>query len=171
MPQAKPTQVIVHRIELQQSERQMLKEFVEERQKQQWISTAGSAVQPVIIGTAAMGAAYIGIRGYQALVAALNSIDVPGSLDELMKPVYPAINSTPILGPIFGDGGVFDFFWHIYEGNSATENPLYDDLVDSEGNKITQEDLDEGSKKLREEQGVLNSILAPFGITPFPKWL
>ena len=57
MPQAKPTQVIVHRVELQQSERQMLKEFVEERQKQQWIATAGNAVQPVLIAGGAVGAA------------------------------------------------------------------------------------------------------------------
>ena len=36
---------------------------------------------------------------------------------------------------------------------------------------FTQEELQEGAKELREEVGVLNSITAPFGFTPFPKWL
>lgn len=165
MPQAKPTQVIVHRLELQQSERQMLKEFVEERQKQQWIQTAGSAVQPVLIAGGAIGAGYVVIRGYQALQAALNAADIQGALDELMKPIVPAVTATPIVGPIFGKGGIFDFVFDIVTEDSAEENPLYDE------SNITQEELEEGSKKLREDKGVLNSILAPFGIAPFPKWL
>ncbi len=99
MPQAKPSQVIVHRIELQQSERQMLKEYVEESQKRKWIETAGGAVQPLIIAGGAVGAGYVVIRGYQALVAALNALDVEGALDELMKPIYPAVTATPIRWP------------------------------------------------------------------------
>jgi hypothetical protein len=168
MPQAKPSQVIVHRIELQQSERQMLKEYVEEQNKRKWIQTAGGAVQPVIIAGGAIGAAYVGIRGYQALVAALNALDVEGALDELMKPVYPAVTATPIIGPIFGKGGFFDFWYDIATGQSMDPekgNPLYSE------SEFTKEELDEGAKKIREEQGVLNSIFYPFGFTPFPKWL
>ncbi len=165
MPQAKPSQVIVHRIELQQSERQMLKEYVEESQKRKWIETAGGAVQPLIIAGGAVGAGYVVIRGYQALVAALNALDVEGALDELMKPIYPAVTATPIVGPIFGKGGIFDFIYDTVTGDSAEENPLYDE------SDFTQEELQEGAKELREEVGVLNSITAPFGFTPFPKWL
>jgi len=165
MPQAKPSQVIVHRIELQQSERQMLKEYVEESQKRKWIETAGGAVQPLIIASGAVGAGYVVIRGYQALVAALNALDVEGALDELMKPIYPAVTATPIVGPIFGKGGIFDFIFDTVTGDSAQENPLYDE------SDFTQEELQEGAKELREEVGVLNSITAPFGFTPFPKWL
>jgi len=165
MPQAKPSQVIVHRIELQQSERQMLKEYVEESQKRKWIETAGGAVQPLIIAGGAVGAGYVVIRGYQALVAALNALDVEGALDELMKPIYPAVTATPIVGPIFGKGGIFDFIFDTVTGDSAQENPLYDE------SDFTQEELQEGAKELREEVGVLNSITAPFGFTPFPKWL
>jgi hypothetical protein len=165
MPQAKPSKVIVHRIELQQSERQMLKEYVEERQKQQWVKTAGLAVQPVLLAGGAIAATYVGIRGYQALQAALNALDVPGALDELMKPVYPAITRTPVLGPLFGKGGLFDFVYDAIQGDSAEDNPLYDDT------DFTEEELEQGAKELREEVGVLNSITAPFGFTPFPKWL
>ncbi len=165
MPQAKPTQVIVHRIELQQSERQMLKEYVDEAQKQQWVKTAGGAVQPVLLAGGAIGAGYVVIRGYQALQAALNSLDVEGALEELMKPVYPAVTGTPVLGPIFGKGGIFDFVYDTLKGDSAEDNPLYDET------DFTQEELEQGAKELREEVGVLNSITAPFGFTPFPKWL
>jgi len=165
MPQAKPTQVIVHRIELQQSERQMLKEYVEQHERRKWIQTTGGAVQPLIIAGGAVGAGYVVIRGYQALTAALNSLDVEGALDDLMKPVYPAITATPIVGPIFGKGGIFDFIYDTISGDSAEENPLYDET------DFTQEELQEGAKELREEVGVLNSITAPFGFTPFPKWL
>jgi hypothetical protein len=168
MPQAKPTQVIVHRIELQQSERQMLKEYVEQHERRKWIQTAGAAVQPAILAGGVMGAAYVGIRGYQALVAALNSLDVEAALDELMKPVYPAITATPIIGPIFGKGGFFDFFYDIATGQSMDPekgNPLYQE------SDFTYEEVTEEAKKIREDQGVLNSIFYMFGWTPFPKWL
>jgi len=75
MPQAKPTQVIVHRIELQQSERQMLKEYVEVRQKQKWIQTAGMVAMPVAITGAVVGAAYIGTLAWKEIEEALVSLD------------------------------------------------------------------------------------------------
>ena len=75
MPQAKPTQVIVHRIELQQSERQMLKEYVEVQQKQKWIQTAGMVATPLAITGAVVGAAYIGTLAWKEIEEALVSLD------------------------------------------------------------------------------------------------
>ena len=156
MPQAKPTQVIVHRIELQQSERQMLKEYVEQQKVLSLARSASNAAGPIMTGAGIAAGAYIGIRGYQALVAALESIDPAAALEELMKPVEPQIDL------FFGEGGLFSW---LNPTDSAEDNPLYQE------SGITQEELEEGSKKLREERGVLNSILAPFGIAPFPTWL
>tara|TARA_R110000851_G_C13076960_1_gene565427 strand:- start:952 stop:1452 length:501 start_codon:yes stop_codon:yes gene_type:complete len=166
MPQAKPTQVIVHRIELQSSERTILKDYVEFQQSKAQIELALKAVQPTVVALGVVGATYVGVRGYQALVAALNSIDPAAALAELMEPV-PIIGTN---GPIFGEGGFFSFFDDFF--TSAEDNPLYDPLVDPvTGEPITQESLDEGRNKLRKERGFLNSIVAPFGIAPFPKWL
>jgi len=162
MPQAKPSQVIVHRIELQQSERQMLKEYVEVQQQQQWVKVAASSIQPVLIAGGVVGAAYVGIRGYQALAAALNAFDPQTALEELLAPV-PIIGDDGILR---GDGGLFD----IIEDLINFTNPL-NESVDTEGNTITAEDLQEANAKSKKERGVLNTILAPFGISPFPKWL
>jgi len=162
MPQAKPTQVIVHRIELQQSERSMLKEYVEIQQQQQWVKVAASSIQPVLIAGGVVGASYVGIRGYQALVAALNAFDPQAALEELLAPV-PIIGDDGILR---GDGGLFD----IIEDLVNFTNPL-NESVDTEGNDITAEELQEANAKSKKERGVLNTILAPFGISPFPKWL
>jgi len=172
MPQAKPTQVIVHRIELQQSERSMLKEYVEVQQQQQWIKLGASVVQPVVIATGVMGAAYVGIRGYQALMAALNAFDPQAALDELLEP----IKAAPIVGsdgPIFGTGGIFDFIEEVLDPERSAFDSVRDSgpVTDSEGNPVTAEELQARSKEMREEMGLLNSIVAPFGITPFPKWL
>ena len=95
----------------------------------------------------------------------MNSIDVQGALDELMKPIYPKVTATPVIGPIFGKGGIFDFIQDALYGDSLEENPLYSE------SEFTEEELETGAQELREEVGVLNSILAPFGFTPFPKWL
>lgn len=165
MPQAKPTQVIVHRIELQSTERSMLKEYVETQKDLLVINTALKALQPTVIAVGAIGATYVGIRGYQALQAALNAFDPGEALKELMEPV-PIIGPS---GPIFGKGGFFSFFDDFF--TSAEDNPLYDPLVDAEGEPITQESLTEGLNEVRKEVGFLNSIVYPFGIAPFPKWL
>jgi hypothetical protein len=162
MPVAKPTQIVVHRIELQQSERQMLKEFVETRQQQQWVKVGTGAIQPVLIAGGVVGASYVAIRGYQALVAALNAFDPAEALKELLEPV-PIIGPS---GPIFGKGGLTDIIEDVLTG----QNPL-DDLVDDEGNPISMEDLQEANAQRKKDIGVLNTILYPFGITPFPKWL
>lgn len=165
MPSAKPTQVIVHRIELQNTERSLLKEYVEIQQNQKWVEVGSKAVGPVLIATGIVGASYVGIRGYQALQAALNDFDPGQALKELMEPV-PIIGPS---GPIFGPGGLFPFFDDFF--TSAEDNPLYDPLVDSEGNPITADELYEANKKMQKERGILNTIVAPFGISPFPKWL
>jgi hypothetical protein len=83
MPQAKPTQVIVHRIELQQSERQMLKEYVEGQQKMQIIQAASGAAGPALIGAGIAGAAYLGVLAWRELTTALNALDPSAALAEL----------------------------------------------------------------------------------------
>ena len=61
--------------------------------------------------------------------------------------------------------------------NEALLESIYDEVMLELEQKeqfrplFTQEELEEGRRKLREERGVLNSILAPFGIAPFPNWL
>jgi len=57
MPKAKPTQVIVHRIELQEKERDALEAYI-----------AGNTVKNVVIPTAAIaGVGAAGYLGYKAL--------------------------------------------------------------------------------------------------------
>ncbi len=83
MPQAKPTQVIVHRIELQQSERQMLKEYVEASQKMQMLDAAAKGAGPALIGAGIAGAAYLGVLAWRELTTALNALDPSAALEEL----------------------------------------------------------------------------------------
>jgi hypothetical protein len=87
MPQAKPSQVIVHRIELQQSERQMLKEYVEVHQKQQWIQTAGKVAAPLAITGAVVGSAYIATLAWKEIEEALVSLDPVGKFQEFSEQV------------------------------------------------------------------------------------
>jgi len=60
MPKAKPTQVIVHRIELQEKERDMLEAVVAGQ-------TVKNVVVPAAVGTAVVSASYL---SYKALKAA-----------------------------------------------------------------------------------------------------
>ena len=58
MPTSKPTQTIVHRIELQKTERAFLEEYIQKRQEGQIISAIGQAAGPIGIGVAL----YFGVR-------------------------------------------------------------------------------------------------------------
>ena len=101
MPQAKPTQVIVHRIELQQSERQMLKEYVESAQKVQMIQAASVAAGPALIGAGIAGAAYLGVLAWCELTTALNALDPSAALEELNE--NRLVRAT-LFGEFFGIG-------------------------------------------------------------------
>ena len=52
MPKSKPDQVIVHRIELQEKERELLEPFVKAKEVEQYGKTVG-----VVVGATALGAA------------------------------------------------------------------------------------------------------------------
>ena len=71
MPQAKPTQVIVHRIELQQSERRQLEEFLDIQKNVNIANSASRFVGPLAIGGAVVGSVWIGAKVWAAVQAAL----------------------------------------------------------------------------------------------------
>jgi len=52
MPKSKPDQVIVHRIELQEKERELLEPFIKAKEVEQYGKTVG-----VVVGAAALGGA------------------------------------------------------------------------------------------------------------------
>ena len=71
MPQAKPTQVVVHRIELQTSERRMLEEYLENRTTNQYINSAIKATGPIAIGAGIAGGIWLGVKAWAGVQAAL----------------------------------------------------------------------------------------------------
>ena len=71
MPQAKPTQVIVHRIELQQSERKQLEEFLEAKGKVDIANAASKFVGPAMIAGSVIGGVWVGSKVWAAVQAAL----------------------------------------------------------------------------------------------------
>jgi hypothetical protein len=88
MPTAPPTQVIVHRIELQKTERQYLEKYIEDQQKIKLVSTGISAVVPLLQVGAVAGVAWLGIKLWGEIQALLNGPleDIPaGMVDALAK--------------------------------------------------------------------------------------
>jgi len=71
MPQAKPTQVIVHRVELQTSERRMLEEYLEAQSTNAYINSAIRASGPIAIGLGIAGGAWLGVKAWAGVQAAL----------------------------------------------------------------------------------------------------
>jgi len=50
MPKAKPSQVIVHRIELQETERELVQELVKSREAKNYASAVNSMALPILYG-------------------------------------------------------------------------------------------------------------------------
>jgi len=71
MPQAKPTQVVVHRIELQTSERKMLDEYLQNKATNDYINSAIKAAGPVAIGAGIAGGVWLGVKAWAGVQAAL----------------------------------------------------------------------------------------------------
>lgn len=71
MPQAKPTSVIVHRIELQSSERRMLDEYLQTQATNAYINSAIKAVGPIAIGAGIAGGIWLGVKAWAGVQAAL----------------------------------------------------------------------------------------------------
>ncbi len=71
MPQAKPTQVIVHRIELQSTERKLLDEYLQAQATQGYINSAIKATGPVAIGAGIAGGIWLGVKAWAGVQAAL----------------------------------------------------------------------------------------------------
>ncbi len=114
MPKSKPTQVIVHRIELQEKERDMLEAYV-----------GGSVVKnvtgPVIIAAGVGSAAYIGYKTAKAVAGWTEDImdDLGELADGVMEPVLGKkeyedketgktyknpFAGIPVVGSLFGAG-------------------------------------------------------------------
>ena len=71
MPQAKPTQVIVHRLELQQSERKYLEEYLESQKNIGIANAASKYVAPALVAGAVVGGVWIGAKVWASVQAAL----------------------------------------------------------------------------------------------------
>ena len=74
MPTSKPTQTIVHRIELQKTERAFLEEYIQKRQEGQIISAIGQAAGPIGIGVALYFGARMAMSAWTGIEAALNGV-------------------------------------------------------------------------------------------------
>ena len=100
MPKSKPTQVIVHRIELQEKEREMIEGFATAK-------TAETIVKGVALPVAVGGSLYL---GYKALKASLNwgndAIDeIKGSYGALaLKTMQASPSGIPVVGPFIKVG-------------------------------------------------------------------
>ena len=77
MPKAKPTQVIVHRIELQEKEREMLEPFVKAKEVEQYGRTAATVAAAGALGVAV----YVGWWTTDALFGWMNKAG--DKLDEM----------------------------------------------------------------------------------------
>jgi len=71
MPQSKPTQVVVHRIELQTSERRMLDEYLQNKSTTDYINSAIRATGPIAIGAGIAGGLWLGVKAWAGVQAAL----------------------------------------------------------------------------------------------------
>jgi hypothetical protein len=96
MPKSKPDQVIVHRIELQQSERELLEQFVAASSVNRVANGLGSLISSVSRSSVAGSALLIGIAG--AIAIELESLSpgamFPGTIGQLganeeAQPFYP----------------------------------------------------------------------------------
>ncbi len=71
MPQSKPTSVIVHRIELQTSERKLLDEYLQTKATTDYINSAIRATGPIAIGAGIAGGIWLGVKAWAGVQAAL----------------------------------------------------------------------------------------------------
>lgn len=100
LPKSKPTQVIVHRIELQDTERQALETLV-----------VGQSVKNVVVPTAVVGgvaaATYIGYKSAKAFFTwGHDAIDeVKGSYGALaLKYMHASPSGIPVISPLVKTG-------------------------------------------------------------------
>ena len=91
MPTALPTQVIVHRIELQKTERQYLEKYLEDQQKIKIVSTASAVVVPLIQVGAVAGVAWLGLKLWGEIQALLNGPfeDIPAGMVNAVASLNP----------------------------------------------------------------------------------
>ena len=103
MPKAKPTQVIVHRIELQEKERDMLETIVVGK-------TVKNVVVPVAITAGVVSASYIGYKWAKATVDwGTDAIDeVKNSYGAIaLKTMNASPTGIPVVGPFVKVGELF----------------------------------------------------------------
>ena len=100
MPKAKPTQVIVHRIELQEKERDMLETLVVGK-------TVKNVVVPVAITAGVVSASYIGYKFAKATVDwGTDAIDeVKNSYGAIaLKTLHNSPTGIPVVSPFIKTG-------------------------------------------------------------------
>jgi len=59
MPKSKPTQVIVHRIELQEKERELIEQYLKANEAEQYSAAAKNATIPIVAAGAVVGAYFV----------------------------------------------------------------------------------------------------------------
>lgn len=128
MPVAKPSQVIVHRIELQQTERALLEKYIDQQNdgvddpKLAALKILSNGSNGFFIATGLLIAVPVGIYGFNwfkiQLESALQSIDPEAALEELKEKITPVTDSAQegfsdsLLGQAFeGASNIFDFIF------------------------------------------------------------
>lgn len=71
MPQSKPTQVIVHRIELQTTERKLLDDYLQAQETKSYIEAGIKAAGAAAVGGGIAAGAWLVIKGWAGVQAAL----------------------------------------------------------------------------------------------------
>lgn len=102
MPTAKPTQIIVHRLELQATERKFLEEYIESRKnpkvttgdiQQALLKNSGTIFFTVVAGSVVGALGYYGYKAYLDVQEALMSLNPVETIKELKKSV-PSMKNT-----------------------------------------------------------------------------
>tara|TARA_R110000751_G_scaffold91215_1_gene178716 strand:+ start:506 stop:943 length:438 start_codon:yes stop_codon:yes gene_type:complete len=88
MPTAKPTQIIVHRIELQSTERKYLEEYIKNQSGTSPVKIADTLLKnagTISIAVAVGGVGYLGYRAYMAVQESLMSLNPVETLKEMKE--------------------------------------------------------------------------------------
>tara|TARA_R110002126_G_scaffold92142_1_gene218855 strand:- start:180 stop:611 length:432 start_codon:yes stop_codon:yes gene_type:complete len=78
MPTAKPTQIIVHRIELQSTERKFLEEYIQSQASSSPVKIADTLLKnagTISLAVAVGGVGYLGVQAYLAVQEALMALN------------------------------------------------------------------------------------------------
>lgn len=122
MPQAKPTQVIVHRIEMQTTERKLVEEYLNAQATNAYINSAIKATGPIAIGAGIAGGIWLGVKAWAGVQAALLGPveDAKEYIEELFAPYDEERD---------GMGGLSDVADDLSESGNIFTEPFKNDTV------------------------------------------